>query len=102
MNRSQISELKTDYLHLTVGDFYNLLRHIGQTANSASKALGRNRHYIAQMAGIRTKVPPILIEQYKNIIGKTVFFDGYAAILEKREELEKIRRARINKTAETL
>ncbi|MCK5741013.1 MAG: hypothetical protein KAH48_02255 [Chlorobi bacterium] len=92
------NDLRTDYLHMFKLEFRHLLRHIGESENSASLALDRNRHYLAQ----QTRVSPMLIEQYKNIIGDTVFFDGYAAVLDRREKFEQLRQARLKEEADEL
>ena len=92
------NELRTAYLHMSLHEFWHFVRHIGESFNSVSIALGRNRHYLAQ----QTKISPMLIEKYKKIIGDTLFFDGYAFALQKREELEKFKQARIQKGSEAI
>ncbi len=76
--------------------FRHLVRHIGENFNRASIALGRNRHYLTQ----QTSITPMLIEKYKNIVGDKNFFDGFAFILQEREDIAMWRKARIKNEAE--
>ncbi|MCK5740802.1 MAG: hypothetical protein KAH48_01180 [Chlorobi bacterium] len=89
-------ELNTDYLHLSRSEFRYLVMKIGYTENSVSKLLGRNRHYIAQ----QTRISPLIIEKFKNLIGDTLFFDAYAAVLKRRKEIEELKQARREREAE--
>jgi hypothetical protein len=90
--------LRTAYLHMSVQEFSYLVRHIGESFNSVSKALGRNRHYLAQ----QTRISPMLIEKYKKIIGDTLFFDGYAFALQKREDLKQLKQARMRREVKAI
>jgi len=92
------NELKTEYLHMNLAEFRLLLRSIGDNNNSASMAIGRNRHFLTQ----QTSLKPMIIEKYRKAIGDTLFFNGFATVLDKREQREELRQAKIREEAEEL
>ena len=96
MTKLTVNELNTSYLQPSRTEFWYLIRYLGQTENSVSILLGRNRHYIAQ----QTKISPALVEEYRILIGNTLFFYGHAAVLRRRKKEEQLRQQRIKEEAE--
>ncbi|MDA3843981.1 MAG: hypothetical protein PF588_06410 [Candidatus Kapabacteria bacterium] len=72
-----------------------LLRYNGCAENYANRLISRNRFCTAQ----QTKISALIIEEYKNLVADALFFDAYAAVLKKREEIDQWKQARVKEKA---